>query len=131
MTRPRNRPVRRAAPRQRRGAALLLCLFLLFMVSSLVLNVLDTEMLQLAATRNTIEYEKALYLANAGVHHACSELMQDTSWRGTVQDGTLPPTSPAEGYSATATDDGSGNVTVVATGYAGAGKRTVEATVSL
>lgn len=111
--------------------ALLMCLFVIFMLSSLVLNVLDTELLQLAATRNTIEYEQALYLANAGVHHACAELLQDANWRNTVTDGTLPPTSPASGYTATAVDDGLGGVTITSTGYSGLGARTVEATISL
>ena len=122
----RRRRVRRPP---RRGAALLMCLFVIFMVSSLVLNVLDTERLQLASTRNTIEYEKALYQANAGVHHACAELLQDTSWRGTLNDGVLPPTSPADGYSVTAVDNGTGGVTVTSTGYAGSGHRTVEANI--
>ncbi len=119
----------RSNPRQ--GAALLMCLFVIFMVSSLVLNVLDTELFQLAATRNTIEYEQSLYLANAGVHHACAELLQDNNWRSTVTDGVVPPASPAAGYTATATDDGLGNVTILSTGYAGTGARTVEATIAL
>lgn len=108
-----------------------MCLFVIFMVSSLVLNVLDTELLQLAASRNTIEYEQALYLANAGVHHACAELLQDDSWRSTVTDGDIPPTSPASGYTATATDNGLGGVTILSTGYSGLGARTVEATIEL
>lgn len=125
-------PDRRRPPRARRpGAALLMCLFLVFMVSAMVLNVVQTETLQLAATRNSIEYEQALYWANAGVHDACSELLQDPAWRGTVTDGTVPPTPLPSGYSATAVDDGSGNVIVTATGYAGQGQRTVQATIEI
>ena len=60
--------------RRRRGAALMVCLFIIFIVTLLVVNILDTEMLELSALRNTIDYEKALYLANAGVHHAAAEL---------------------------------------------------------
>lgn len=106
-------------------------LFLVFMVSTLVLNIAQTETLQLAATRNTIEYEKALYLANAGVHDACSQLMVDASWRGSTTDGTVPPATPTSGYTATATDDGFGNVVVTSTGYSGHGARTVQATIEL
>lgn len=129
MTSRKSKARHRRAPR--RGAALLVCLFIVFMVSSLVLNLLDTEVFQFAATRNTIEYEQSLYWANAGVHAACAELAQDTTWRGTLQDGALPPTSPAQGYEVTATDNGLGGVTVVATGYAGAGHRTVEANIDI
>lgn len=106
-------------------------LFLVFMVSGMVLNILQTETLQLAATRNSIEYEKALYLANAGVHDACAQLMSDLTWRGTVTEGTIPPATVLSGYSATAADDGSGNVLVTATGYSGHGSRTVQATIEL
>lgn len=116
---------------KRRGAALLLAMFLVFMVSTLVLNVMQTETLQLAVTRNAIEYEQSLYWANAGVHHACAELIADSSWRGTVSDGTVPPATPASGYSATGVDDGSGGVLVTSVGYSGQGARTVQATIEL
>ncbi|QDT68585.1 hypothetical protein MalM25_15080 [Planctomycetes bacterium MalM25] len=115
----------------RRGAALLMSLFLVFMVSALVLNVMQTETLQLAATRNAIEYEQALYWANAGVHHACVELMNDPGWRGAVSEGTAPPSPAASGYSATGVDDGSGGVLVTSIGYSGQGMRTVQATIEL
>lgn len=120
-----------ATRQRRRGAALLMCLFLVFMVSTFVLNIAQTETLQLAATRNTIEYEQALYWANAGVHHACTQLAGDPAWRGTVTDGVVPPSSPAAGYAASAADDGSGNIIVTSTGYSGNGARTVSATVEI
>lgn len=113
--------------RSRQGAALLMCLFMVFMVSSLVLNIVATETLQLAAARNTIEYEQSLYWANAGVHHACSLLASDPTWP--VTEGTIPPSSPAAGYSVSATADVSGYVTVISTGYSGRGKTTVQATI--
>lgn len=108
-----------------------MCLFFVFMVSSLVLNIMQTETLQLAATRNSIEYEQALYWANAGVHHACTEIAADSSWRDTVSDGDLPPSAPAAGYSATATTGPTGNVLITSTGYSGRGKRTVQATIEI
>ena len=116
---------------RRRGAALLMTLFLVFMVSALVLNVMQTETLQLAATRNAIEYEQALYWANAGVHHACVELMNDPAWRGTVSEGALPPSASPSGYSTTGADDGTGGVLITSTGYSGQGARTVQATIEL
>ena len=120
-----------ARRRPRRGVALLMCLFLVLMASTLVLNIAQTETLQLAITRNSIEYEQSLYWANAGVHHVCAQLIADTSWRGTVTDGVLPPALQPAGYSATAIDDGLGNVLVTARGYSGNGSRTVSATIDL
>lgn len=110
---------------------MLLCLFLIAMTSVMVLNIVQSETLQLAATRNSIEYEQALYWANAGVHDACAEIMQNVSWRGTVTDGSVPPAAIAAGYEAIAADDGLGNVVVTSTGYAGNGRRTVQATIEL
>lgn len=113
-----------------RGAALIMCLLLVLIVASLVTSVLDTETLQLAAARNTIEYEQALYWANAGVHRACAELLGNPSFRGTLSEGTLPPAASASGFSVSVSDD-VGSVLVVATGYAGHGERTVEANIEL
>ncbi|MEM9185563.1 MAG: hypothetical protein AAGB00_03615 [Planctomycetota bacterium] len=121
-------PTPRNRPREPRGAALLMVLFVIFVVSSLVLNVVSTEVLQLSVTRNVGDYERALYLANAGVHHACTELINDSTWRGTVADATYPADDT---YSATAVDGASGQVTVTSIGVAGDATRTVEATIEL
>lgn len=108
--------------------ALLLCLFVVFMVSSLLLAVVDTETIQYSAIRNVHDYERALYLANAGVHHVCAELEADSEWRGVVADGNYPGDDT---YSATAVDGAGGTVDIVATGVSGAVSRTIEATVEL
>lgn len=112
----------------RRGVALLLCLFVVFMVSSLVLAMLNTETLQFATARNVHDYERALYLANAGIHHACAELEEDFTWRGTVTDGSYPADDT---YSATASDGTGDQIDIVATGVSGDVSRTLEATVEL
>lgn len=103
-------------------------LFVIFMVSSLVLNVLNTEVVQLAVTRNVTDYERALYLANAGVHHACVELLADSSWRSTVGDAGYPANDT---YSASAVDGATGQVVITSVGVAGDATRTVEATIEL
>ncbi len=112
----------------RRGAALLMCLFVIFMVSSLVLNVLNTEIVQFAVTRNVTDYERALYLANAGVHHACTELINDSNWRSTVADAGYPADDT---YSASAANGSGGTVVITSIGVAGEAIRTVEATIQL
>lgn len=115
-------------PQPRRGAALLVCLFIIFIVTILVVNVLDTEMLELSSLRNTINYEKALYLANAGVHHAAAELENSSTWRGTVSEGSYPANDT---YTATAVDGSNNTVVVTARGAAGGIIRTVTATIEL
>lgn len=114
--------------RRRSGAALLMVLFVIFMVSAMVINVLSTEVLQFAVTRNVMDYERALYLANAGVHHACTELIDDSTWRGTVGDAGYPADDT---YSATAVDGSTGQVVITAVGVSGDATRTVEATIQL
>ena len=94
----------------------------------MVLSVLSTETLQYSAARHAIDYERALYLAAAGVHHACAEIEADNGWRGTVTDGSYPSDGS---YSATAADGSASDVTITATGVAGGHSRTVEARVDL
>jgi Tfp pilus assembly protein PilX len=111
--------------RPRRGAALIVCLFIIFVVTTLVVNILDTSMLELSALRNSIDYEKALYLANAGVQHAAAELENLSTWRGTVTDGSYPASNS---YSATAVDGSNNTVVVTSKGVFGSITRTVTAT---
>jgi len=114
---------------RRGGGALLVCLFIISAASLMVVSMLDAQTSQLTAIRNTQDYESALYLAGAGIHHAIAELENDATWRGTVQEDAYP----ADGtYQATAADeDGdTGNVIVTSVGISGAATRTLEAIVS-
>ena len=116
-------------PGNRSGAALLFCLFIIFVVTLMVVNVLDTATLQLSAVRNTIEYERALYLANAGVHHATALLEADGTWRGTVTDGLFPAD---DSYSATAVNGPNAFTAIVtSSGVAGEVTRKVTAVIEL
>lgn len=125
----KNEHPRRQSLRRRRGAALLLCLFVIFIVTLMVVNVLDTTTLQLSAMRNTIEYERALYLANAGVHHAAALLEADSTWRGTISEGAFPADDT---YSATAVDGPDiYTVVVISSGVAGEVTRNVTAVIEL
>src|SRR5436853_603938 len=99
--------------RRRQGAALLVCLFIIFIVTLLVVNILDTEMLELSALHNTINYEEALYLANAGVQAAACELENSSNWRGTVSEGSYPANDT---YTATAVDGSNNTVVITAKG---------------
>jgi len=120
---------RSALSRQRAGVALLLCLFVLSIVTVWLVDMLDSQTVYQSALRNTIEYEQALYQANAGVHHAVAELEADTAWRGTVTAGSYPASGS---YSATAVNGATaGTVDVTSYGVAGAVTRKLSATVQV
>lgn len=119
--------MQRRAP-ARRGAALLICLFIIFVTTTLVVNIFDTETLELSALRNAIDYEKAVALANAGVHHAAAELENLSTWRGTVTDGAYPANDT---YQATAVSGSNNTVVVTSRGVAGGITRTVISTIEL
>jgi Tfp pilus assembly protein PilX len=124
----RARHHRRPQRRARRGAALMICMFVVFIITILTVNVLDTETLELSALRNSINYDKALHLANAGVHHAAAELETSSTWRGTVSEGAYPANNT---YTATAVDGANNTVVITARGAAGDVIRTVTATIEL
>jgi Tfp pilus assembly protein PilX len=126
--RPRRRYPERLQLPARRGAAMIVCLFIIFVVTVLTVNVLDAETLELSALRNTIAYEQALALANAGVHHAAAELEAAPAWRGTVTDGAYPGNDT---YSATAISGANSTVVVTSRGVAGGVTRTIVATMEL
>jgi Tfp pilus assembly protein PilX len=109
------------------GVALLLCLFVLSIVSVWVVNIFQSATVHQSALRNTIEYEQALYLANAGVHHAVAELENNLTWRGTVTVGSYPASGS---YSATAVNGtAAGTVDITSTGVAGGATRRLLATI--
>jgi hypothetical protein len=109
--------------------ALLLSLFVLSVVTVWLVDILDSATIHQSALRNTIEYEQALYLANAGVHHAVAELESDVNWLGTVTAGSYPASGS---YSATAAAGGTaGTVDITATGVAGSVTRRLTATVQV
>jgi len=88
---------------------------------------LESASIYQSALRNTIEYEQALYQANAGVQHVLSQLESDPTWRGTVTAGSYPASGS---YSATAVNGAvSGTADVTSTGVAGATTRRVQTTI--
>jgi Tfp pilus assembly protein PilX len=114
---------------RQRGVALLLCLFVLSIVSVWVVSIYKSATVYQAALRNTIEYEQALYLANAGVHHAVTTLEHDLTWRGTATAGGYPGSGS---YSATAVNGAvAGTVDITSTGIAGGATRRLQATVQI
>ena len=116
-TNPRIAAVRSGRCR-RRGLTLLLCLCVITISSLAILGILNTQMAELSATRNTNDYERAMYLSGAGIHHALTEVEQLPTWRGTIPVTEFPPGSGAT-YTAVVADDLGGNVLVTSTGVSG------------
>lgn len=102
-------------------------MFVLSLVSVWTVDMLESASVYQSALRNTIEYEQALYQANAGVHHALAQLESNLTWRGTVTAGSYPASGS---YSATAVDGAAaGTVDITSTGVAGGTTRRLSATV--
>lgn len=114
--------------RSRRGAALMLALFIMTVVSTLVVSMADTQMLRYAALRNTRDWDGSRYLAEAGLHHALSQLERDIDWRGGVP-ATEFPSGSGETYSAKVSDGANGTVIIVAEGRVGTFTRVLKATI--
>lgn len=94
----------------------------------MVVSILDTTTLELSAMRNSMDYERALHLANAGVHHAAAMLEADPNWLSTVSEGAYPADDT---YSATAVNGAYQTVIVTASGVSGTVTRTIQATIEL
>jgi hypothetical protein len=103
-------------------------LSIIFIVTLLVVHVFDTITIDLSSVHNNIDYERALYLANAGVHAVAVQLEQDPSWRGTVTDGAYPADDT---YSATAVSGANGTAVVTSRGVSHSITRTITATFQL
>jgi Tfp pilus assembly protein PilX len=114
--------------KRRKAAALLTAMFVMVVTSTLIVTMLDTQTLQYAAMRNTIDWDRARYLAEAGVQHALAQLEADIDWRTGVS-ATEFPAGSGNTYSATVTDGPNGTVIVTATGTAGTITRHLQSTV--
>ncbi|MBX3434109.1 MAG: hypothetical protein KF847_12370 [Pirellulales bacterium] len=112
----------------RRGMALVLAMFIVIVSSITTVAVMETLTSEIAALNNAVAYERALYLANAGVHAAAAELEADATWRGTLTEGLFPAD---DAYTVTAVSGANSTVTVTAQGAAGSVVRTVVAVIEL
>lgn len=113
-------------PLRRRAMALLVALFVMALASTSLVGVLGAMTAELTALRNTVDYERALYLAGAGAHHALAELEADSSWTAGISN---TPSSGTQYYSATVTPQGNGTVVITGTGVSGSVTRRVSVTV--
>ena len=106
---------------------MLTALFVMAVSSVVVVGILDTEVLQFSALRNTIDYDRARYLAEAGIAHALAELEQDILWRDGFGDTEFPIGSGST-YSVSVQDGPSSTIIVTATGISGSITRRLQVT---
>lgn len=112
----------------RRGAALLVALLVMAATSMVLVSVLDTQTMQFKALNNTLDYDRARYMAEAGMAHSLSILEIDITFRGTVTQTDFPVGS-GNGYQAIVQDGGGSAVLITATGTAGKFTRSVTANI--
>jgi len=116
--------------RNRRGTAFLLALFVMAVATALVVSIVDAQTLQYAALRNSLDYDRARYLAESGMQHALSFLEQDITWRGALNDVEFPAGS-GHTYTVTVADGPNGTVTLTAVGSAGTFARRLQVTLKM
>ncbi len=114
---------------RRRGATLLVVLFIMLISSMTLIGILDSTASQSVALNNSIDYDKALFLANAAVHHAAAELELNGPWYGTIGPIEFPAGS-GETYTATTTVGSGDTVIITGAGTSGSITRSLQATVS-
>jgi len=95
----------------------MMAIFVMTITTMLVLMICDTQTIQYAALRNTIDYDRARYLAEAGVQHALVLLESDIDWRGTVPNTEYPAKS-GEYYTVTVATGAGATVSISSTGIA-------------
>jgi len=102
-------------------------LFVMAVTAVIVISIMDTETMEYSALRNTIQYDRARYLAEAGVAHSMAFLEQDFAWRDGI-DSTEFPYGSGDTYSATVTDGPDSTVIITATGTSGRVTRRLQVT---
>ena len=96
----------------------------------IVVSMIDTQTLEMTALRHTQEYEGALYLAGAGVHHAMAILEYDPATPPPFSVGPVEfPVGSGNTYQAQVVPSGS-DLVITGTGTSGSVTRYLEATVS-
>jgi len=113
---------------------LLVCLVVMAISSVVLLGLLNSSTVRLSAARNSADYEKALYLAGAGIHHALAEIEADPTWHTSVGGLTAVefPAGSGNTYTVTCTPGADDDeVILTSTGVAGDVTRRLQVTISL
>ena len=124
------RPARRTA---RRGMALMMAMFVMTVCAMIVITILDTQTLQFTALRNTMDYDRARYLAESGVQHALAFLEEDYDLIG-IDAYDIAWTDAPDGnnqYMVDLSEGANGTVIIAAQGRSGNFTRKLEISVKM
>ncbi len=117
----------------RRGAALMMALFVMMVCSMIVITILDTQTLQFSALRNTMDYDRARYLAESGIQHSLAFIEQDYDLIG-IDKYDIPWTNAPDinnQYMADLSEGPGGTIIVSAQGRSGNFTRRLEITIKM
>ena len=106
----------------------MLAMFVMVVTTTIVIAILDTETLQYSSLRHTMDYDRARYLAEAGVQEALAQLENDITWTTGIPTTQFPAAS-TNTFSATVQQIADGTVIVTGTGTAGSFTRNLQVTV--
>ncbi len=110
-----------------------MALFVMTICTMIVITILDTQTLQLTALRNTMDYDRARYLAESGVQHSLAFLEEDYKLNG-IDTYDVPWTDAPDGnnqYMADLSEGPNGTVIIAAEGRSGNFTRRLEITVKM
>ena len=114
---------------RRRATALLVCIFAMTITTVIVLSMIDSQTLRMTALRNTQEYEQALYLAGAAVHHAIAQVEDDPTLSPPFSIGPVEfPIGSGDNYQADVVT-ASGDLVITGGGTSGDVTRYLQATI--
>lgn len=121
----------RRLQRRTQAAALLISIYMMVIVSSLVILAMEVQTAEMAITRNTLRLSKALYVADAGIHHALAMIRADRVWRaGFSSPGVEFPPGSGSTYVVTVVDGGGSEIIVTSIGTVGGLSKTIRATMA-
>lgn len=119
---------------RRRGSVMLLCIFVIGMVSVMVLGLLKTLSVRAQVAERIHANEQVFYVAEAGLQHAIAELESTPDYSGTISwssDRTrLPVETLRMEYTVTVANTSNGEKLVTSRGAFGGNSTTLIRTVS-
>ena len=111
----------------------MLAMFVMIVCAIIVITILDTQTLQFTALRNTMDYDRARYLAESGVQHSLAFLEDDYDLVG-IDGYDIPWTDAPDSdnqYMADLTEGPNGTVIIAAQGRSGSFTRRLEISVKM
>ena len=120
-------------PEEQRGAALVIALIVMTMLSMLTIGSLEMLMLNVQIANNHIHDLQALYIADAGVEHAISVLRTNPSFASGTYGPVIFPTGSGNSYTVVLVNSygSTGNAVITSIGTVADFQRSLEVQVAI